>query len=250
MKRQQSLAVLCSLATRQGRTGARQASSSSSAAGGNDKSTGFSASLKFKLAPGQVDETNVPSARDVSRMLPSVKDLHAQLPGAHELEKRYINQDSVVNKTGAAEAPAAAAAATDGAPGIFIAATDPLEDFLDGKEAKTEMNPQHVLLAYKALGWGTVYAVAGFSIVVALCMAACGYRSLRELAQGVRDKVSRDEARLHADAERRAEADGGTVVHYKIDLSDPTEAYRQMREIWDTVQDIAEDEAAKGQKSA
>lgn len=169
-------------------------------------------------------------------MIPTLRELHAQLPDATALERRYIR----------AEGTGATAATTS----IFQPTTDPLEDLLFGppKEegageaattAGTTPRRQHLLLAYQALLWGTVYAVLGFAVTVALAMYACGYDSLAALKEGVRGKLSRDEARLRASV-----GDGGAVAveHYVVDLTHPSEAWRQMQEAWAAVQRAAEEE--------
>lgn len=208
----------------------------------------FRSATNFKLAPAQVNEGNVPTAAEVAAMIPTLRELRAQLPDARALEQRYIQPmavDAAADTTGAASMT----------PGIFQKTTDPLEDLLFGppKEeaaaaaatdaaAAPPARRQHLLLAYQALLWGTVYAVLGFAATVALAMYGCGYGSLAALMDGVRGKMGRDEDRLRASVDV---GDGAVVEHYVIDLTHPTEAWRQVQEAWTAVQRLAEEEDAK-----
>ncbi|KAG5476618.1 hypothetical protein CUR178_03790 [Leishmania enriettii] len=228
---------------------------------------GFRSSTRFKLSPAQVNENNVPSAREVARMIPTLQELRAQLPDARELEQTYIRPECVLGTNGAAEPGGkgsghATATTAPSTASLFQKVTDPLEDWLFGppKEdsaAAAETAPaaalqrypvprQHLLLAYRALFWGTVFALLGFTATVATAMYVCGYHSLRDLQQGVRGKVHRDEERLRAMAAAAATAQGAEadtlVEHYVIDLTHPTEAWRQVQEIWGAVQRLAEEE--------
>lgn len=210
----------------------------------------FRSATNFKLAPTQVNETNVPTAREVKEMIPTLRELRAQLPEARELEQRYIRPEAVAATGG--EGTAVAPSAT-----IFQPTTDPLEDLLFGppkaeaaaeaSQGGTRPRRQHLLLAYRALLWGTAYALIGFAATVALAMYACGFHSIAELRAGVRGKLARDEARLRASAGEGADA---SAEHYVIDLTHPAEAWRQAQEVWAAVQRMAEEEDAKAQRSA
>ncbi|KAL7709929.1 hypothetical protein N2W54_003134 [Lotmaria passim] len=215
----------------------------------------FCSATKFKLTAAQVNETNVPSAKEVGQMIPTLRELHAQLPDAHDLEHRYIH----------AATPADTAKATASASSIFQKTTDPLEDLLFGPpkeevaaaaaadeagEGKRSQR-QHLLLAYRALLWGTAYAVLGFLVTVVGAMYACGYHAVGELLDGVREKVHRDEERLRVAVGGDVTAAGSSPVeHYVIDLTHPTETWRQVQEVWSAVQRLAEEEDTKAQRSA
>ncbi|KAG5502098.1 hypothetical protein GH5_05042 [Leishmania sp. Ghana 2012 LV757] len=228
---------------------------------------GFRSSTRFKLSPAQVNENNVPSAREVVRMIPTLQELRAQLPDARELEQTYIRPEWVLGANGAAEPGGkgsghTAATTASSTASLFQKATDPLEEWLFGppKEdsaAAAETAPEaalqryplprlHLLLAYRALFWGTVFALLGFTATVATAMYVCGYHSLRDLQRGVRGKMDRDGERLRAMAAAAATAQGAEadtlVEHYVIDLAHPTEAWRQVQEIWGAVQRLAEEE--------
>lgn len=217
---------------------------------------GFCSTTKFKYSPSQVTETNVPSAREVASMIPTFRELQQQLPDARELESKYIQSghlDTTVPAEGAQDLSSSEAGAKDEGSrptettltrGIFQKTTDPIEDLLfgppkdDKAAAASPLRPQHLLLAYKALMWGTLYALIGFLTTVLLAMVVCGYRSVDDLLQAVRSKVDRDAALL-------ASAEGDDVVLYVIDIRDPVEAWRQAQRIWATIQQTAEEKDAE-----
>ncbi|GET89405.1 hypothetical protein, conserved [Leishmania tarentolae] len=229
---------------------------------------GFRSSTRFKLSPAQVNEKNVPSAREIAQIIPSLRELHAQLPDARELERMYIPREPTLEDNGLAERSKAsgegraAVMASSTPSSLFQKTTDPLEDLLFGSPNEenavtneaTATSPlqkrppsrEHVLLAYRALLWGTLLAVLGFSATVVTTMYMCGYYSLRDLQQGVRDKMSHGGERLHATAAAgvtEGSASVDTVVeHYVIDVTHPAEAWRQVQEIWSAVQRLAEEE--------
>ncbi|CBZ27867.1 conserved hypothetical protein [Leishmania mexicana MHOM/GT/2001/U1103] len=231
---------------------------------------GFRSSTRFPLSPAQVNEQNMPSAREVAQMIPTLEELRAQLPDAQELERTYIPRESALRANGVAgrsetSGECAAATTASSAPSSLLQKTmDPLEALFFGSPkdeiaAATEATPtaasqqrpsprEHVLLAYHALFWGTAFALLGFGATVATAMYVCGYHSLRDLKQRVRDKMSHDEERLHAMAAPAATGEGapvGTVVrHYVVDVTHPTEAWRQVQEIWSAMQRLAEEEEA------
>lgn len=228
---------------------------------------GFRSSTQFQMSPAQVNEQNVPSAREVAQMIPTLQELRAQLPGAQELERTYIPRESALRANGVAgrsetSGERAAATTASSAPSSLLQKTMvPLEALFFGSAtdevaAATEATPtaasppcppsrEHVLLAYRALFWGTAFALLGFSVTVATAMYLCGYHSLRDLQQGVRDKMRHDEERLHAMAAPAATGEGAavdTVKHYVVDVTHPTEAWRQLQEIWSALQRLSEEE--------
>ncbi|KAG5501804.1 hypothetical protein JKF63_04073 [Porcisia hertigi] len=230
---------------------------------------GFRRGLPFQWSPSQVNGDNVPSAKEIEAMIPTLQELHAQLPGAREMEEMYIRPGSAMRvngTTGLGETYSGDAATTvtsSQTTSLFENTTDPLEDLLfgppkDQSAAATEATPttasqqrltsrQHMLLAYRALFWGTTFAFLGFTTTVVTAMYLCGYRSLRDLQQGVRDKMGRDEERLRAMADTAATRSQGAavdtpLVHYVIDLSQPTVAWQQLQEIWGAIQHKAEEE--------
>jgi hypothetical protein len=226
--------------------------------------TTFRSATRFKLSPAQVNETNVPSAKEVGELIPTLRELRAQLPDARDLEQRYIRPEEMVAPS-AASTPTSTNIVGDGSAidgvtttsatsTIFQKTTDPLEDLLfgppkeEGGSTSLGMDHmqhprrQHLLLAYQALLWGTVYAFVGFVVTVAMAMYACGYHTLGELREGVRGKLSRDEERLRAVAGSSGGAADGVVEHYVIDLTNPTEAWRQMQDVWLAVQRLATEE--------
>ncbi|AIN99158.1 hypothetical protein LPMP_260440 [Leishmania panamensis] len=228
---------------------------------------GFRSGTRFKLSPTQVNEKNVPSAREVGQMIPTLQELHAQLPDAQELEQMFLAPKSVLSAnevSGLSEGSserAAAITASSTSSSLLQKTTGPLENFLfgppkDESAVAAEVTPtaasqqrlllQRHLLACRALFWGTAYALLGFSATVITTMYLCGYYSLRDLQQGMRDKVARDEERLRtmaAAAVTAQDAAADTVVeHYVIDLSHPVEAWQQIQEIWGNVQRLADAE--------
>ncbi|KPI85046.1 hypothetical protein ABL78_5884 [Leptomonas seymouri] len=224
--------------------------------------TAFHSATKFRLTPAQVNETNVPSAKEVSQMIPTLRELRAQLPEALELERRYVRPECIATQLSksaetsdlAGDRGMNSADGTAPMSAIFQKTTDPLEDLLFGppKEvgAAESQRPQrqHLLLAYRALLWGTVYALLGFGATVATAMYLCGYHSVDELLEAVRGKNSREEDRLRTSA--GGDAGSASVQHYEIDLARPTEAWRQIQEVWSAVQRLAEEEDARAQSPA
>ncbi|CCW70208.1 unnamed protein product [Phytomonas sp. Hart1] len=94
---------------------------------------------------------------------------------------------------------------------------------------------EHLALAYRSLAWGTFYALVGFTAAIALAMVSCGYYSLTALLEGVREKTRRDNQRflLSGEALRNEEACHSCT----IDLSQPTVAIQQIKELWELLRD-------------
>ncbi|AYU79643.1 hypothetical protein conserved [Leishmania donovani] len=229
---------------------------------------GFRSSTQFRMSPAQVNEQNVPSAREVVQMIPTLQELRAQLPDALELERMYIPHQSALGANGVAGRSetsgerADATTASSAPSSLSQKMMGPLEALFFGSAndeiaAATEATPttaspqrppsrEHVLLAYRALFWGTAFALLGFSATVSTAMYLCGYHSLRDLQQGVRDKMRHDEERLYAMAAPAATGEGAAVdtvmKHYVVDVTHPTEAWRQLQEIWSALQRLGEEE--------
>lgn len=253
----------------------------------------------FDMSVMEVTSDNVPSARDVSRMLPSVQQLRSQLPSAKSLEQKYM-QSREGGRIDSADATNSSVATTrvlctpirlerslfagsadmasppsatksvstdsgDDKSGISVkqdeACSITLEQELNplqgedkerwsaelnsgAETSSSELNGSHVLLAYKALMWGTVYAIVGFIIIVGLSMRLCGFYSIEDLKKGVRDKFERENERalLHWRAGVGESSGTDKVEHFVIDLSDKTNAWAQIRASWKAIQDMAEQE--------
>ncbi|EPY32158.1 hypothetical protein STCU_00780 [Strigomonas culicis] len=201
----------------------------------------FNSRTKFKLTPDQVNESNVPSSAEVAELIPTLRELKKQLPSARELESKYIEKKPITENWKPSDEETSE---------VFQKTTDPFEDLLetpeDGKR-RNKSTREHLLLAYRALLWGTFFAIVGFLTTVGLAMLTCGYHSIGELMDGVRAKVERDEKRLITKA--RESSGGEEVVHYVIDLSSPAAAMRQAQDIWNLVQDMAQKDEADTSKN-
>ncbi|KEG12281.1 hypothetical protein DQ04_01841120 [Trypanosoma grayi] len=104
----------------------------------------------------------------------------------------------------------------------------------EGRDLVPPPSPQHVLLAWKALLWGTVYAVLGVAVVVCVAMYASGMHCLSEVFVYLRGREDR--------ARRRLEESGEDVSHYVLDLTNPSTVIQQAQDIWKALEALAEDE--------
>ncbi|KAH9598545.1 hypothetical protein LSM04_003279 [Trypanosoma melophagium] len=189
----------------------------------------YRSTTSFRLQPHEVNETNVPSAREVADMIPSRAELEKQLSSARELEARYIHNKTQETKCSSTHEPP------------LWPNSDTVEEIMDeerygdgdGKNEVLPPSPQQVLLAWKALMWGSLYAVVGVTVVVCLAMYICGMRSLSGVILYLRDRQERER--------RRLEEVGDEVSYYVLDLTNPSTLIQQVEEIWQALEDLAND---------
>jgi hypothetical protein len=96
----------------------------------------------------------------------------------------------------------------------------------------------HAKLAWRAFTIGTGLSLAGCATVVAGTMLACGFTSVGELFEYIRDKEARDVAAL------RAQGDDVKVV--TLDLTDPKAFAAQLDEIWEIIREATVDDGKDG----
>ncbi|CBH12175.1 hypothetical protein, conserved [Trypanosoma brucei gambiense DAL972] len=191
----------------------------------------FTSRIPFKLRSDQVNESNIPSAREVSEMIATHEELQEQLPSAKFLESRYIKRPLHTESCGSCPA-------TVCGPPLWPDCDTP-EEIMDeerygGPEAMDRVpapSAEHMLLAWRALMWGTLYAFVGVTLVVAVAIYVSGVNGISSVLQHLR---SRSERELH-----RLSAEGQEVHHFVLDLTNPVAFGRQLQEAWQLVQDIA-----------
>ncbi|ESS69910.1 hypothetical protein TCDM_01353 [Trypanosoma cruzi Dm28c] len=196
----------------------------------HDHCKSYRSATAFKLQPHEVNESNVPSAREVMAMIPSSKELQEQLPSAHELEAKYV-RPAAVN---------AGPVRRQEEPPLWPN-SDTVEEIMEemryGSVEEGDVvpspSPEHILLAWRALIWGTLYAVIGVSFVVYVAMYACGMRGVGDVLGYTRGRAERERSRLAKDGEE--------VAYYVVDLTNPSTLVEQVREIWNALQEVAED---------
>nr|CCC91299.1 conserved hypothetical protein [Trypanosoma congolense IL3000] len=190
----------------------------------------FTSSPSFKLQPCQVNESNIPTAREVTEMIATRKELHQQLPTARELEALYVRPPPSGSGPTGCSAPCEAPLWPD---------SDTAEEIMDEEryectgttDGLQTPSPAHVLLAWRALMWGTLYALLGVTAVVLLAMYASGMNSVSSVLHHLRSRPERELLRLAAE--------GHEVRHYVLDLANPITLGKQMQELWQVVQDAA-----------
>lgn len=225
------------------RCSAGNSPSSSSGAGTKPPGKGFVSTVRFALRPSEVNESNVPSAKEVAKSLPSLSELREQLPNARDLEVKYTSEAAAksVQRKEASEVQTREERISDQSDNL----ADAVEGALDEMDAESngsapQPTAQHVSLAFRALWWGTVYAFGGFFVVVCVGMLLCGYRSVGEVLESIRQKNERELAKLKAGT-----AGDGEVVHYVLDISNPSQLVSTTLEIWGKVLEMADTDDTK-----
>ncbi|RNF09462.1 hypothetical protein TraAM80_02174 [Trypanosoma rangeli] len=190
----------------------------------------YCSATSFKLQPHEVNDTNVPSAREVLAMIPLREELQQQLPSARELEAQCVQPPGVKTRP----------AMRWGEPPLWPN-SDTVEEIMDeerygseeGKDVVPPPSPEHILLAWKALLWGSVYAVIGVAVVVCVAMYACGKSSVEEVLGHLRGRAERERRRLAAEGEE--------VSYYVVDLTSPATLVAQVQEVWHVLEELAKD---------
>ncbi|RNF27268.1 uncharacterized protein Tco025E_00459 [Trypanosoma conorhini] len=190
----------------------------------------YRSATSFQLQPHEVNAANVPSAREVLAMIPSREELQRQLPSARELEAQYVQPP---------RAEARPATRQDEPP--LWPNSDTVEEIMDeerygsgeGKDVVPPPSPEHILLAWRALLWGSLYAVVGVVVVACVAMYTCGMRTVGEVLGYLRGRAERERRRLTAGGEE--------VRYYVVDLTSPATLVAQVREVWHALEQLAKD---------
>ncbi|CUI15275.1 Hypothetical protein, putative [Bodo saltans] len=213
----------------------------------------FSSTIRFSIPDGKVTAENLPSVEDLDKLVPSLVELRKQLPSAKEMEAKYVFGTSAAQKAAAEKSNAT------GENKPLWPNCDTPEEIMDEERygADGEVRPaptsEQVALAWKALAWGTLYATIGVIVLSLAGLKACGFSSMNDLRQHLAAREEREQAKLRLTAEQASssgESDNGAVEHFVLDLTNPSDVPRQIQEIYDAVQKIAEKEAAAEALSA
>ena len=215
------------------------------------------------------DPNHLPSAADIEKLLPTFDELTSSIPSAADMEKKYVHKQeappaAAARAGGGDVAPASSpvagekdsqsdsipAAAGDGShqsgasPNTALwPDCDTAEDIINEEKYGTEDDPtpaptpQQVTLAWKALLWGTLWALLG--TVASSCLIAYyfGFHSWSELTAHVATKHERD---LLVAKEKGFEEDQtNDVYHFVLDLTNPADLPRQVDSIMTTVRELA-----------
>jgi hypothetical protein len=211
------------------------------------KKVPFSSTIRFSVPDGKVTPENLPSLEDLDRLVPSLADLRKQLPSAKEMEAKYVFGTAAAQKVAAEKANAS------GENKPLWPNCDTPEEIMDEErygadgEVREAPTSEQVALAWKALAWGTVYATIGVIVLSLAGLKACGFSSMSDLRQHLAAREDREQAKLRASAEQNSspdDGDNGAVQHFTLDLTNPSDVPRQIQEIYEAVQRIAEKEAA------
>lgn len=98
----------------------------------------------------------------------------------------------------------------------------------EGEEDKQPpVQPEHVVLAFRAFVWGTFWAFVGVGTIAAVAMKLGGFTSVKEVLAYVGDKDRRRLAEL--------KAQGIEVIEYEVDLTNPSAVPDQLTEVWNHI---------------
>ncbi|CCW64098.1 unnamed protein product [Phytomonas sp. EM1] len=197
----------------------------------------YCAALKSNLS---LDEAGVATARAISPSSRGFQGLGVGMPRSFESDPPITSGNASIPRVNTAES--LKNVNSDFSVGLFAVPATSLEDAVfEEDEFSAKPTREHVWLAYRALAWGTLYAFVGFVVVILLGMAASGYYGLSALLEGVREKAHRDEKRFFLSAQtlRRNEDGSEASLTYTIDLSQPTFAIQQMKELWQLLHEEA-----------
>jgi hypothetical protein len=102
------------------------------------------------------------------------------------------------------------------------------EKYGDGGDAQqNQVQPEHIVLALRALIYGTVLAFVGVGVVALIAMKLGGFRSVDEVLHHV---SSKDRRRLE-----ELKQQGVEVVHYSVDLTQPGTVPDQLTALWEDI---------------
>nr|CCC48789.1 conserved hypothetical protein [Trypanosoma vivax Y486] len=200
----------------------------------------FSSHTRFKLHSHQVNETNAPSAWEVAMALATRAEIEEMLPSARELESRYAKQPTQGAHASCTGVPspeeAGGTCATTAPESALWPDSDTLEDIMDEERYGSALacdevpppSPEHILLAWRALLWGTAWAVVGVGAVVVLAMFYCGVDGPSSVTKHLRGHSERELRRLMAEK--------GEVERFVLDLTNPSALGKQVQDIWRAVE--------------
>lgn len=109
---------------------------------------------------------------------------------------------------------------------------DTVEDILEeekygaeGEEDKQPpIEPEHIVLAFRAFVWGTFWAVFGVGLISLIAMKMAGFSNIKDVLGyvGAKDKRNIEEMKKQ----------GVEVIEYSIDLTNPTTVPDQLSQVW------------------
>jgi hypothetical protein len=207
----------------------------------------FSSTIRFRVADSKVTPENLPSADDLAKMIPTLEDLRKQLPSAKEMENKYVFG------TSAAQQAAAEKSTASGENKPLWPNCDTPEEIMDEErygadgEERAAPTSEQVALAWKALAWGTLYALIGVGVLSVVGLKCSGFSSLKELKEHLATREEREREKLQTSAQGNHDSDedaSGPLQHFVLDLTNPSDVPRQIQEIYEAVQRLAEKEAS------
>ena len=247
----------------------------------------FRTPVRFAVPDSKVTEENLPSAEDLDAMLPTLDELQASLPSASQLKKQY----HVGEELGTSDSTTTTTSGTttkksnlsDEEPPMpkplwpdadtpqeileeeMYGRSDENADKQNGQQqqqaddtiaANGERNPEHVALAWRALFYGTMIAMAGVGVLtIVLGYGVFGVTGLGDIRRRMRDKEEQDVQKMRSQMELQHKEfqkknNGGDenddeVKHFTIDLTNPTDLPKQVMELWTAIQTIVEEEGKK-----
>lgn len=108
----------------------------------------------------------------------------------------------------------------------------------DEEDVSPDEKAKYILLAFKALLWGTFFSVVGVSLLVFGIMKHYGFHSISEVLEARKKRDARlveiqlkDKNGIDYDAQ---------VKHFEIDLQHPEKSWSQMKEIWKIIEQESE----------
>lgn len=98
----------------------------------------------------------------------------------------------------------------------------------EGEEEKQPpVQPEHVVLAFRAFVWGTFWAFVGVGSISLIAMKLGGFASVKEVLQFVGEK---DRRRIE-----EMKAQGVEVIEYAVDLTNPSSVPDQLSQVWNHI---------------
>lgn len=202
----------------------------------------FSSTIRFSIPDGKVTSDNVPTLEELHKMVPTLEELRKQLPSAKEMERKYVFGSTSAQQVAAEKSNAS------GENNPLWPNCDTPEDIMDEErygadgEERAAPTSEQVSLAWKALAWGTVYAVIGVGALSVVGLKVCGFSSVQDLKDHLSAREERERAKLRASVESTS-TDGSDLQHFVLDLTNPADVPRQIQEIYEAVQRLAEKES-------
>jgi hypothetical protein len=217
-------------------------------------SGGFESKAHERLCrPIHKDFLDLPSKKELDCILPTLGELRRTLPSAESLEQQFIHSEEAkkraleLTKPRDGGSPDGAVAGADGAVGgakPLWPDSDTVEDIIEeekhgpvtcsveGVEENVAPTKSQVQLAWRALAWGTLWAIVGVSLLgYVTVFFICGFAGLGDLRRYLAAREDRERARLES-LTAAARARGEEVRHFSIDLTEPAQLLQQVEEVW------------------